>query len=165
MFGNKKYSYFSNDVFEGMCEALVALDEPRRLNEVCEHIRDARDKWFVDPSPLSSGGINELRNIFMRQLFDEYGMIELFGEEFGADDIYERVYGEDYIKATVLGQFAERNLKIPHAESWETIMDAWGEIKTMANSILNNEGDYTREDLKSTMESFVDLLDAYFGWD
>lgn len=80
MFGNKHYSYFSHDILESMREALVALDEPRRLNEVCEHIRDARDEWFVDPSPLSSSGIDKLGSIFMQQLLDTYSKIEVFGE-------------------------------------------------------------------------------------
>ena len=165
MFGNKHYSYFSHDILESMREALVALDEPRRLNEVCEHIRDARDEWFVEPSPLSSSGIDKLGSIFMQQLLDTYGKIEVFGEEFWADELYEKIYGEDHIKEIVLAQFAEQELKLPNAESWETIMDAWGEIKAMANSILNNEGEYTYDDIQTGMDNLVDLFDAYYGWD
>lgn len=44
-------------------------------------------------------------------------------------------------------------------------MDAWGEIKAMANSILNNEGEYTYDDIQTGMDNLVDLFDAYYGWD
>jgi len=165
MFGNKLYTYFSQAALEGLRLALQELDNARKVDEVCEHIVNARDEWFIDSEPLSNRGYNELRDMFMQQLIDEYGKIEVFGDEVWADTLYERIYGEDHIKTVVIEQFMEQNLTLPRAESWKTIMDLWNEIQAMAQSILDEEGTFDREDLQTEMENFVALIDAYFGWD
>lgn len=165
MFGNKLYTYFSQAALEGLRLALQELDNARKVDEVCEHIVNARDEWFIDSEPLSNRGFNELRDIFMQQLIDEYGKIEVFGDEVWADTLYERIYGEDHIKTVVIEQFMEQNLTLPRAESWKTIMDLWNEIQAMAQSILDEEGTFDREDLQTEMENFVALIDTYFGWD
>ena len=169
MFGNKLYSYFSHDVLEGMRLAVQELDNQQKFEEMCKHISEARSEWFVDSQALSASGIDKLHDIFMQQLMDEYGKIELFGEEFWADDLYERIYGEDHIKATVLEQFAEQNLKLPNAEDWKVIMNAWGEVRKMAVDTLNctgpNDDYYDPEEIKDALEDVVGLLETYFGWD
>lgn len=165
MIGGKYYSYFSYGVLEDMYEALKALDEPGRLMEVCRDISEARGEWFVDSQALSTSGIDKLHDIFMQQLMDEHGKIELFGEEFWADDLYERVYGEDHIKTVILEQFTERLLKLPNAESWQTIMDKWSEVQAMATSVLSDEGLFSYDDIQTAMDKVVDLFNAYYGWD
>lgn len=164
MFGNKLYTYFGQDALDGVYEATNALSEPRRLTEICEHICNARESWFVDSEPLSNCGYNKLREIFMQRLIDGYGKIEVFGDEIWADTLYERIYGDEHIRAVVIEQFMEQILTLPGAESWNTIMDVWTEIQAMARSILDGEDDFDREDLHTEMENFVALIDAYFGW-
>lgn len=165
MIGGKFYSYFRSGVLEDMYEALKALDSPGRLTEVCRDISEARSEWFVDLQALSTSGLDKLHDIFMQQLIDEHGKIELFGENFWADDLYERIYGEDRVKEIIEEQFAEHQLKLPNAESWDTIMNKWSDVQAMAKSVLSNEGEYTYDDIKTAMDEVVDLFDAYYGWD
>lgn len=169
MFGNKTYSYFTLQALDGMRKVVKELDDLSKFDEVCERIRDARNEWDLDSEPLSNRGFDELRDVFMQRLVDEYGDIEVFGDEVRADTLYERVYGEDHIKAAVLEQFVEQHLTLSKAQSWQTIMNAWGEVQKMVVDSLNCDGPnddyYDPEEIKDALENVIDLLETYFGLD